>query len=315
MKQITQISALIAIIVAGLITYNATYIVTETEQVLITQFGKPVGDAVTDAGLHFKMPFIQDTNVMDKRILNWDGRPNEMSTKEKTYIVVDTYGRWRISDAKQYFLRLSNERSALSRIDNILGSETRSAIANHELIEMIRTDKDRKPEDAAAIEGAIGKLGTIQKGRSKIEDEILASAAPKLVEFGIELLDVRFKRINYNESVRRQIYERMISERQQIAERYRSEGAGEAAKITGSRERELQKIESEAYRSVQEIRGAADARATEIYANAYNQSPEAIKFYEFKMSMEGYKSILSSDTTMVLTTESDLFKYLKQAEF
>ncbi len=315
MKQLTQILSLALLVLGGIITYNAAYIVKETEQVLITQFGKPVGDPIIEAGLHFKIPFIQETNIMDKRILNWDGRPNEMSTKEKTYIVVDTYGRWRIADAKQYFLRLSNERSALSRIDNILGSETRSAIANHELIEMIRTNKDREPKDLAAIEGAIGKLEPIQKGRSKIEDEILANAAPKLVEFGIELLDVKFKRINYNESVRRQIYERMISERQQIAERYRSEGAGEAAKITGSRERELQKIESESYRSVQEIRGAADALATEIYADAYNQSPEAVKFYEFKMSMEGYKSILSDDTTMILTTDSDLFKFLKSSDF
>ncbi|MDQ8203776.1 protease modulator HflC [Pelagicoccus sp. SDUM812003] len=314
MKSIAQIVALLVIVVGAFVVYNSVFTVSETEQVLITQFGKPVGEAITESGLHFKIPFIQEVNVMDKRILNWDGRPHEMSTKEKTYILVDTYGRWRISDAKQYFLRLSNERSAQSRIDNILGSETRSAVANHELIEMVRSDKNREPKELYAIEGAVGKLGAIVKGRGKIEEEILANAAPKLVEFGIELLDVRFKRINYNESVRQQIYERMISERQQIAERYRSEGAGEAAKITGSRERELQKIESEAYRSVQEIRGSADAKASEIYANAYNQSRDAVEFYEFVKSLEAYQKILSDDTTMVLTTESDLFKYLKQID-
>jgi len=227
MKSFAQVLGFLVIFGGGIVIYNAAYVVNETEQVLITQFGKPVGEAVTEAGLYFKIPFIQEKNVIDKRILNWDGRPNEMSTKEKTYIVVDTYGRWRISDAKQYFLRLSNERSAQSRIDNILGSETRSAIANHELIEVIRTDKDHQPLEIENSEGAVGKLGAIQKGRSKIEGEILANAAPKLVEFGIELLDVRFKRINYNESVRRQIYERMISERQQLAERFRSEGEGE----------------------------------------------------------------------------------------
>ncbi|MCH6256521.1 protease modulator HflC [Puniceicoccaceae bacterium K14] len=314
MKPIAQFLSIIILVVGIVVIYKSAYVVYEAEQVLITQFGKPVGEAVTEAGLYFKVPFVQEKNVMDKRVLNWDGRPNEMSTKEKTYITVDTYGRWRISDAKQYFLRLSNERSAQSRIDNILGSETRSAIANHELIEVIRTEIDREPKNLEEVEGAIGQLGKIEKGRSKIEEEILANAAPKLVEFGIELLDVRFKRINYQESVRRQIYERMISERQQIAERFRSEGAGEAAKITGSRERELQKIESEAYRTVQEIQGDADAKATEIYADAYNKSPEAVKFYEFKMSMEGYETILSEDTTLVLTTDSDLFKYLKGAD-
>ena len=318
MKQIAGFLTVVLIVVAGIVGFSSFYTVLETHQVIITQFGKPVGDPVVEAGLHLKVPFIQDVNRIEKRILDWDGRPNEMPTKDKTYIVVDTFGRWRISNAKQYFLRLSNERSALSRIDDILGSETRNAIAKHELIEVIRSTKDRVPvKDLSLVEAAPGNIGVlypIEKGRSRIEEEIYGAAAPKLVEFGIELMDVRFKRINYNESVRLRIYERMISERQQIAERFRSEGAGEAAKITGRRERDLQEIESEAYKTVLEIRGQADARATEIYANAYNQSPESIEFYEFIKSLEAYEKVLTGDTTLVLTTDSELFKYLKSID-
>jgi membrane protease subunit HflC len=303
--------------VAAFLVFNATYTVSETEQVIITQFGKPVGDPVTEAGLHFKTPFVQDVTRIEKRILEWDGRPNEMPTKDKTYIVVDTFGRWRIKDAKQYFLRLRDERSAQSRLDDILGSETRNAIAKHELIEVIRTTKDRKPtRDAALVDapGNIGILYPIRLGRAKIEEEIFEKAASKLADFGIELLDIRFKRINYNESVRKQIYERMISERQQIAERFRSEGEGEAAKILGKMERDLLKIESEAYKRVQEIQGAADAKATQIYAEAYNLSPESVDFYGFMKTMETYQKMLDRDTMLILTTDSDIFKYLKNIE-
>ncbi|MCB1128735.1 MAG: protease modulator HflC, partial [Verrucomicrobiae bacterium] len=281
---------------------------------IITQFGKPVGNAVTNAGLHFKLPVIQHANFVEKRVLRWDGRPSEMPTKDKTYIVVDAFGRWRISDPKQYFLRLRDERSALSRLDDILGSEIRNAIAKHELIEVIRTTKDREPVVDDVIEGArgaVGQLYAINKGRELVQKEIFDNAAPKLTTFGIELLDLQFKRINYNPSVQERIYERMISERQQIAERFRSEGAGEAAKILGQKEKDLQTIESEAYRKIQEIRGEADAKATEIYANAYNQSPAASAFYEFLNTMETYKSAISNDTTLILTTDSEFFKYLK----
>ena len=238
-----------------------------------------------------------------------------MPTKDKTYIVVDTFGRWRIKDAKQYFLRLRDERSALSRLDDILGSETRNAIAKHELIEVIRTTKDRVPErDSALLDapGNVGVLYSITMGRAKVEAEIFEKAAEKLTYFGIELLDVRFKRINYNESVRQRIYERMISERQQIAERFRSEGAGEAAKILGKKERDLLKVESEAYKRVQEIRGKADGEATEIFAKAFNQSPEAVQFYEFVKTMETYQEMLGADTTLILSTDSEIFKYLKE---
>jgi membrane protease subunit HflC len=227
-------------IVAIFVVYNAAYTIHETEQVLITQFGKPVGNPITKSGLHFKIPFIQEVNQIDKRFLAWDGQPNEMPTKDKTYIVVDTFARWRIEDAKQYFLRLRDERSAQSRLNDILGSETRNAIAKHELIEIVRTTKDREPivdEVLADAPGNVGTLYEITKGRALIEQEIFQLAGEKLKDFGIELLDIRFKRINYNETVRERIYERMISERQQIAERFRSEGAGEAARILGNKER------------------------------------------------------------------------------
>jgi membrane protease subunit HflC len=239
-----------------------------------------------------------------------------MPTKDKLYISVDLYARWRIIDPLQYFLRLRDERSAQSRLDDILGSETRNAVAKHELIEIIRTSKDRVPlrDDLlteAERELNMGTLVPIQKGRQQVEQEIFTAAAEKVRVFGIELLDIRFKRINYNESVRPKIYDRMISERRQIAERFLSEGNGEAARIRGNRVRELNKIQSEAYRQVEEIRGAADAKATEIYAKAYNQSPEAVRFYEFTRTMQSYTSIIAENTTLVLSTDSDLFKFLK----
>jgi len=311
---------LLAILVAlGIGAYLATsslYTVSEVEQVIITQFGKPVGAPVTSAGLKVKVPFIQDVNPIDKRVLEWDGPPSDMPTKDKLYISVDLFARWRITDPLQYFLRLRDERSAQSRLDDILGSETRNAVAKHELIEIIRTTKDRVPlRDALLTEAErdldMGSLVPIQKGRQLVEQEIFAAAAEKVQVFGIELLDIRFKRINYNESVRPKIYDRMISERRQIAERFLSEGNGEAARIRGNRVRDLNKIQSEAYRQVEEIRGVADAKATEIYASAYNQNPEAVEFYEFTRTMQSFESIIAENTTLVLSTDSDLFKFLK----
>jgi membrane protease subunit HflC len=303
--------------VLGIVIYvlmSSIYTVSEVEQMIITQFGKPVGEPVTTAGLKLKVPFIQEVNPIDKRVLEWDGNPSDMPTKDKLYISVDLFARWRITDPLQYFLRLRDERSAQSRLDDILGSETRNAVAKHELIEIIRTTKDRVPlRDALLTEAErdMGSLVPIQKGRKLVEQEIFTAAAEKVRVFGIELLDIRFKRINYNESVRPKIYDRMISERRQIAERFLSEGNGEAARIRGNRVRDLNKIQSEAYRQVEEIRGLADARATEIYARAYNQSPEAVAFYEFTRTMQSYKSIIAENTTLVLSTDSDLFKFLK----
>ena len=262
---------------------SAVYTVSEVEQIIITQFGRPVGEPVTEAGLKLKLPFIQDVNSIEKRVLEWDGNPSDMPTKDKLYISVDLFARWRIVDPLQYFLRLRDERSAQSRLDDILGSETRNAIAKHELIEIIRTTKDRVPlRDTLLTEAEknlnMGSLVPIQKGRKEVELEIYLAAAEKVKVFGIELLDIRFKRINYNESVRPKIYDRMVSERRQIAERFLSEGKGEAARIRGNRVRDLNKIQSEAYREVEEIRGVADAKATEIYASAYNKNAQAVDF-------------------------------------
>jgi membrane protease subunit HflC len=295
------------------------YTVHQIEQVIITQFGKPVGEPTTEPGLHFKLPFIQDVNRIDKRFLEWDGLPVAIPTRDKTYIHVDTYGRWRISDPMIFFVRLHDERSAQSRLEDILGSETRNAIAKHDLIEIVRTDKDRKPVHDETLKvgpvgmGTIGVLPPIAFGRLKIEEEILKAAAVKLHEFGVELLDLRLRRVNYNPDVLDRIYQRMISERRQIAQRFRSEGEGEAARIAGQKERDLNEIQSTAYRKVQEIRGESDAKATDIYARAYNQNPQAAEFYAFLKSMETYRRALAKDSTLILSTDSDLFSLLKRS--
>jgi len=309
-------AALVILIISIVISlHSALYTVSEVEQVIITQFGKPVGEPVIDAGLNIKVPFIQNVNAIDKRVLEWDGDPSDMPTKDKLYISVDLFARWRITDPLQYFLRLRDERSAQSRLDDILGSETRNAVAKHELIEIIRTTKSRAPLQDALLSNVdsdlkVGTLVPIHKGRKLVEREIFTAAAEKIRVFGIELLDIRFKRINYNESVRPKIYERMISERRQIAERFLSEGNGEAARIRGDRVRDLNKIQSEAYKQVEEIRGQADAQATAIYASAYNQSPQAVNLYEFTRTMQSYSKIISENTTLVLSTDSDLFSFL-----
>lgn len=292
---------------------GAIYTVAETEQVVITQFGKPIGEPITDAGLKFKMPFVQKANRFDKRALEWDGQPNEMPTRDKTYIIVDTFGRWKISDAKLYLESLQMERRAQSRIADILDGETRGAVANHDLIEMVRSSKDRKPEQDEELSGEnfVMVWRPITKGRLKIEEEIFVRAAPKLRTLGIELLAVRFKRINYRPEVRQQIYIRMTSERQRIAERFRSEGAGEAARILGNKEKELRRIESEAYKKVEKISGEADAKATNIYAAAYTQSPQAAGFYEFTKTLDLYRNTLGKDSSVILSTNSELFRYLK----
>jgi membrane protease subunit HflC len=314
MNSVKPIVLLVLVGTAVFILTSALYAVSEIEQVIITQFGRPVGAAVTTAGLKLKVPFIQEVNRIDKRILEWDGSPTDMPTEDKLYISVDLFARWRIKDPLQYFLRLRDERSAQSRLDDILGSETRNAVAKHQLIEIIRTTKDRLPLRDASLADAnnvVGALVPIEKGRKQVEEELFAAASQKVQVFGIELMDIRFKRINYNESVRPKIYDRMISERRQIAERFRSEGNGEAARIVGNRERDLNKVQSEAYRSVEGIRGEADAKATEIYARAYNQSPEAVQFYEFTRTMDTYKAAIATNTTLVLSTDSELFKFLK----
>ena len=297
------------------IAWSGFFTVQETEQVILTQFGQPVGAPIVNAGLHFKVPFIQEVNIVDKRVLEWDGPSAEMPTRDKLYIIVDAFGRWQVKDPLQFFLRLRDVRSAQSRLDDILGSEMRNTIARHDLVEMIRTTKGRKPViDPAAATGTgttADALPEIQRGRVSLEEEVVKAAHDKLQEFGIELLDFRFKRINYNPAVASKIYSRMMSERMQIAERYRSEGAGAAAKILGSREKELKQIDSEAYRKVQSLEGKADAEATQIYAEAYNSTPEAREFYTFLRTLDTYEKSFSTDTTVILTTESPLLKFLR----
>ncbi|MES2477207.1 MAG: protease modulator HflC [Verrucomicrobiota bacterium] len=320
MKFLTLIlSALFALI----LVFSCVYTVEETEQVFITEFGKIVGKPINadpaknEAGLHFKKPFIQQVNRIEKRVLEWDGPDTEMPTRDKLYITVDNFARWRISNPQVYFEKLSNERRALSRLDDIIGSETRNVIASHDLIEVIRSDKNRKPARDEALVAADSNLGTlppIRFGRSALDRQILAASKPKVEALGIELMDVQFKRINYKAGVIDKIFARMASERLQIADRFRSEGAGEAAKILGRKERELLSIESEAYRKEQEIKGKADATATGIYANAYSSSASAADFYQFVKTLETYDATMGKDTTMVFTTDSDLFRLFKKID-
>ena len=301
---------------------NSIYTVDQTEQVFITEFGKPVhiynaDPARNEAGLHWKKPFIQEVNRIEKRILAWDGPAIEMPTRDKLYITVDNFARWRISDPQAYFVKLRDERSALSRLDDIIGSETRNVIAAHDLIEVIRSQKGRVPERDEALVAENSNLGTlppIQYGRSVLNAQILKAAQPKVSDWGIELIDVRFKRINYKAGVIEKIYARMSSERLQIAERFRSEGAGEAAKIIGRKERDLLSIESGAYRREQEIKGKADAEATGIYAAAYSSSPSAASFYQFTKTLETYQKALDKTSTVILTSDSDLFRLFKHME-
>ncbi|HDL20031.1 MAG TPA: protease modulator HflC [Nitrospirae bacterium] len=296
--------ALIAIV-------SSAFIVNETQQVIITQFGKPVGKPIVTPGIHFKIPIIQEANFFDRRFLEWDGNPNQIPTKDKRFIWVDTYARWRIKDPLLFFQRVRDERGAQSRLDDILDGETRNAIANHVLVEIIRTTNREYQTSEGLLTDEAKSLARIKYGREKIARSIVDAASPRTLELGIELLDLRFKRINYVEEVQNKIFERMITERKRIADKFRSEGQGEASKILGNKERELKKIQSGAYRTAQEIMGKADAQATTIYAKAYNQSPESREFYRFLKTMETYKTTFSGKDWLVLSTKIDFFKYLQ----
>jgi len=297
--------ALIAIV-------SSAFIVNETQQVIITQFGKPVGKPIIRPGVHFKIPIIQEANFFDRRFLEWDGNPNQIPTKDKRFIWVDTYARWRIKDPLLFFQRVRDERGAQSRLDDILDGETRNAIAKHVLVEIIRTtNREYQTSEGLLNDEEAKSLARIKYGREKIARSIVDAASPRTLELGIELLDLRFKRINYVEEVQNKIFERMITERKRIADKFRSEGQGEASKILGNKERELKKIQSGAYRTAQEIMGKADAQATTIYAKAYNQSPESREFYRFLKTMETYKTTLSGKDWLVLSTKIDFFKYLQ----
>ena len=288
---------------------SATYQVHEVNQVIITQFGEPTGEPVTDPGLHFKIPFVQQTNYFEKRFLEWDGNPNQVPTKDKRFIWVDTYARWRIVDPLRFFQRLRDELGAQSRLDDILDGETRNAVARYDLIEIVRSS-NRDP-DTVQIESdeETAILDQIQMGRQQIAAEILERAAGRTSDLGIELLDLRLKRINYVEEVQQDVFARMIAERQRIAAEFRSEGQGESARISGERERDLARIQSEAYRTAEELRGTADAEATSIYGEAYNRDPD---FYAFTKSLETYEQTMDDSTFFLLGTDSELLKYLEQ---
>ena len=312
MKVVSILLGLLAVFLV-LVLGGAFFTVHETEAVILTQFGRPVGEPITTPGLHFKTPFVQDVNRLEKRVLEWDGPATEMPTKDKTYVVVDTFARWQIGNPKDYFVKLRDERSAQSRLEDIIGSEVRTAVAGHELIEVVRSDTSRNASTAPLTEGADSSaLRRAERGRLALQEDILKAATPKLETLGIKLLDVRIKRVNYNRDVVTNIYRRMISEREQIAQRFRSEGEGEAARINGRRERDLREIESNAYKRVQELRGEADAEATRIYAEAYNKSAEAREFYGFLKTLDTYRSVLGNQTNVILSTDSELFRLLEK---
>ena len=287
---------------------QSMYTVSETEQVVITQFGDPVGDAVVSPGLNFKIPFIQRINVFEKRFLEWDGNPNQVPTRDRRFIWVDTYARWRITDPLLFFQRLRDERGAQSRLDDILDGETRNAVARHDLIELVRSNNRDASDVQIESEEESVILDTIERGREEITREIQKTAAARTADLGIELLDLRLKRINYVEEVQRDVFARMIAERQRIAEQFRSEGQGESARIHGERERELAQIQSEAYREAEELRGEADAEATSVYAEAYNRDGD---FYSFTKSLETYEQTMDPETFFILGTDSELLRFLE----
>lgn len=305
-------AAFVVVLLAG----NAFYTLDETEQAIITQFGEPIGKSIRDAGLHIKTPFIQKVTIFDKRILAWDGDPNQIPTEDKKYIWVNTFARWHIVDPLKFYQSVNNELAARSRLDDIIDGVTRDIIAQHSLIEVVRnSNREMKiivEGDSGSVEPVAGlqAVETISKGRTKIMDVILAKVSETVPQYGIEVIDVRIKHIIYIEEVLQKVYERMISERKRIAEKYRSEGQGERAKIEGQREKDLQAITSEAYKQAQLIKGAADARAAKIYADAFNRDPE---FYSFLQTLESYRSTLNANSTMFLKTDSDFLKYLKNA--
>lgn len=305
-------SILIIVGIVVFLIFSSAYIVDETEQVVVTQFGKVIGTPKTDPGLYFRIPFIQIKNTFPKNLLEWDGDPGQIPTLDKTYIWVDAFARWKIIDPIKFFQAVNNTTSALSRLNEIIDPAVRNLITEHRLIEAVRKSNRELDTLEVGMED-IQKQDqrteyTITTGRQKITNEITSQAQPKLDKFGIELVDVKFKRINYVEQVRQSVYGRMIAERKQIAEKFRSEGKGESRKILGEKERDLKQITSEAYKTAEEIKGKADAEATKIYAEAFGVDPG---FYSFIKTLEIYNAALDKDSSLVLSTDSEFFKYLK----
>ncbi len=300
----------VLIIVGLLVISGGVYTVDETEQVVVTQFGKVVGEPKKDPGLYFKLPVIQYVNRFPKNLQQWDGDPGQIPTLDKTFIWVDTFSRWKIVDPLKFFQTVNNMTGALSRLDDIIDSAVRNFITSHPLLETVRrTNRELDTFELGLEEVADRRdLGVVKMGRQKIVKGIMEQAQPKLSPFGIELVDVKIKRVNYVEEVQNSVFDRMIAERKQIAEKFRSEGKGEARKIEGDKERDLKQITSEAYRKAQEVMGKADATATQIYADAYGLDPD---FYSFVKTLQVYEETLDRESSLVLSTDSELFKYLK----
>ena len=316
MKKILSLMVALAVIVTLFFISGALYTIDETQQVVITQFGEPIGKPITESGLHFKVPFIRVANYFDKRVLQWDGKPNQIPTKDKRYIWVDTTARWRILDPLKFLQSVTNEIGAHARLDDIIDSATRNYITNHHLVEAVR-NTNRLLEEGVA-RGAEDefifseeKLEKINVGRESLTRGILKEATKIMPQYGIGLIDVRIKRINYVKEVQQKVFERMISERKRAAEKYRSEGQGKRAEIEGQMEKELNQIRSEAYKVAEEVKGKADAEAINIYADAYNRDPE---FYGFIKTLDTYRNTIDKDTTVILSTDSEYFEYLKDVK-
>jgi len=328
-----QIALAVVVLLAIIGLNTSTYVVSEPEQVFITRFGKIPGvpeqegnqtetekkeylrlvkESIKQPGLHFKMPFVDKVRRFERRILEWDGLPSEVTTRDKRFIAIDTYARWRISDPVIFFRKVKDEIYAQSRLNDILNSTTRSAVANHDLVEVVRSEQREAASDTNQTGESGQQLQTFFIGRQAISHRILIDSRPKVEEYGIELLDFQFKRINYAPKVQAEIFKRMIAERRKIAEGFRSEGMGQAAEIDGKRQRQLDTIESEATRKEKEIQGRADAEAAKIYAEAYAQSPESEEFYKFIKTMETYQVILTQKDLLILSTKSEFFNFLKE---
>jgi len=306
MRQFRMVAALVVALLALIVLSNTFYVVDMTQQVVVTQFGKPIGDPVKDPGLKLKVPFIQKVNTFDKRVLEWDGSPRQVPTRDKRYIWVDTFARWRIADPLKFMQSVTDEIGAQARLDDVVDAVTRDLITSHNLIELVRNTNREMTLSEIDSQDAVQE--SIAVGRSAITHRVFEKASEQMPRYGIELIDVRLKRVNYVEEVRQKVYERMISERQRIAERYRSEGQGQSAEIRGQKEKELQRITSEAYRVAEEVKGKADAEAARIYADAFGRDPE---FYSFLRTLESYSATLDNESTLILTTDGDYFRFLK----
>jgi membrane protease subunit HflC len=307
------IALVILIIVVLIILSQTLYTLNEGQQAIITQFGRPVGGAIMKAGLHAKVPFIQTLHRFEKRILVWDGSPDQIPTADKKYIWLDVTARWRITDPLKFYQSVRNTRGAQGRLDDIIDSAARDLVSKNVLIEVVRNTDRELPVDVdkgGQTDDELGEHHAIAVGRDNITQQVLTSASALMPQYGIELLDVQVKRLNYVQEVRQKVYDRMISERKRIASRYRSEGEGGRAKIRGTKERELKQITSEAYRRAQEIKGAADGEATKIYGDAYRVDPD---FYAFMKSLETYQEAVGANSKLILSTDSDFYRFLKRA--